>query len=222
MKLGAERKKVALLSVLTVVAGYSVYTQLLSDSTGVADPSVKTVGMTQREMNPRIRTTQKRSFSRVGFDSVKESFDPMTNDPTLRTELLEKVRAVTFEGVQRDLFRFSQRKKLKVVLPTNEEIKKAQSRLNIETKHKKSLTSRELAKGKPNTPQIRWKYYGFANSSKDTRKRAFLIGDDDQIFIATEGDILQKRYLVVRVGVNSIVIEDLEFNDQQSLPLEQG
>ena len=48
MKLGAERKKVALLSVLTVVAGYSVYTQLLSDSTGVTDPSVKTVGMTQR------------------------------------------------------------------------------------------------------------------------------------------------------------------------------
>ena len=163
MKLGAERKKVALLSVLTVVAGYSVYTQLLSDSTGVADPSVKTVGMTQREMNPRIRTTQKRSFSRVGFDSVKESFDPMTSDPTLRTEVLEKVRAVTFKGVQRDLFRFSQRKKPKVVLPTDEAIKKAQSRLNKKTKYTKPLKSRELTKDKSNTPQIRWKYYGFAN-----------------------------------------------------------
>ena len=53
-------------------------------------------------------------------------------------------------------------------------------------------------------------------------ERAFLIGDEDQVFIATEGDVFKKRYRVVRIGVNSIVIEDLQFKDKQSLPLEQG
>jgi len=40
--------------------------------------------------------------------------------------------------------------------------------------------------------------------------------------IAAEGDTIKKRYKIVRIGVNSAVVEDTEFknNNQQTLPLE--
>ena len=222
MKLGAERKKIALLGMLTAVAGYSVYTQLLSDS-----------GMSPRLDRPIAHTTQGGTSSqarvvvrqgpvRSGSGNLQEPFDPMMLDPTLRTELLAKVRVVTFEGVRRDLFRFRERNKVKVAPLTAATVKKAQSRLEAATNRSRSINAKKSIASKLVAPPIKWKYYGFANSSKDARKRAFLIGDEDQIFIATEGDVFKKRYRVIHIGVNSIVVEDLEFKDQQSLPLEQG
>jgi hypothetical protein len=44
--------------------------------------------------------------------------------------------------------------------------------------------------------------------------------DGDQILVASEGEVLKKRYRVVRIGVNSVVMEDLEFKAEQTLPLE--
>jgi hypothetical protein len=50
-------------------------------------------------------------------------------------------------------------------------------------------------------------------------KRAFFAEGDD-IFIATEGELVKKRYRIVRIGVNSVVVEDMQFKNQQTLPLE--
>jgi hypothetical protein len=53
-------------------------------------------------------------------------------------------------------------------------------------------------------------------------KRAFFL-DGEDIVIAGEGDMIKKRYKIVRIGVNSAVVEDTEFkgnNNQQTLPLE--
>ena len=44
-----------------------------------------------------------------------------------------------------------------------------------------------------------------------------LKGDD--VFIAGAGDIVQRRYKVVSIASNSIMVEDLTDNHQQSLPL---
>ena len=96
------------------------------------------------------------------------------------------------------------------------------NKLEATTSQSKLTKPRESVDSRLVTPSIKWKYYGFANSSSDPRRRAFLIGDENQIFIATEGDIFKKRYRVVSIGANSIVIEDLKFKNEQSLPLERG
>ena len=218
MKLGPEKNKIILLGVLTAVAGYSVYTQLLS---GPA-PAPRTASAAPGRTVTGARPPARRSAGRPGFGGSEEPLDPMTVDPTLRTDLLATVRAVAFDGVERNIFRFGERKKPQVAGPSAEEVKTAQERLAAAAKSPKPVKVAKPAAHKPTAPPIKWKYYGFANSSKDLRKRAFLIGDEDQVFIATEGDIFKKRYRVVRIGVNSIVIEDLQFKDQQSLPLEQS
>jgi hypothetical protein len=74
----------------------------------------------------------------------------------------------------------------------------------------------------PKAPPIKWKFYGFANQQGDIRKRAFLLDDEGAVFVATEGDVFSRRYKIVSIGINSIVVEDLQFNDQQTLPLEQS
>jgi hypothetical protein len=62
------------------------------------------------------------------------------------------------------------------------------------------------------------KFFGTATGANGTR-RAFLLHGDD-VFLASDGDIVQRRYKVVTVSVNSIVVEDLANNNRQTLPLQ--
>ena len=43
--------------------------------------------------------------------------------------------------------------------------------------------------------------------------------ETSEISVAAEGDTVKKRYRVVRIGVNSVLMEDTESKRQQSLPL---
>jgi hypothetical protein len=63
------------------------------------------------------------------------------------------------------------------------------------------------------------KYYGYS-SAKDNRKHAFFL-DGDDILVAAEGETVKKRYRVVRIGVNSVVMEDTQFKHEQTLPLQE-
>ncbi len=142
----------------------------------------------------------------------------MKIDPTLRIDLLAKVRAVEFEGVNRNLFQFTERQKV-IAPPPKEDVDEAQKRLAAAAAS--NTESKPQSPQPPRAPRISWRYYGFANGPRDTHKRAFLL-DGEEVLIATEGDVFKNRYKIVSIGVNSIVIEDMQFSDQQTLPLEQG
>jgi hypothetical protein len=70
----------------------------------------------------------------------------------------------------------------------------------------------------PPPPVITLKYYGYTAQRADGRKRAFFL-DGDDIFVAAEGELIKKRYKVVRIGVTSVEVEDTQFNRTQMLPL---
>ena len=71
----------------------------------------------------------------------------------------------------------------------------------------------------PSAPPIPLKYYGFTNTKGEPRKKAFFL-DGEDIIVAWEGETVKSRYKVVRVGVNSIEMEDTQFKSKQTLPLE--
>ena len=53
-----------------------------------------------------------------------------------------------------------------------------------------------------------------------TRKGAFFLESDGNTFhIAAENELVQNRYKIVRIGVNSAVVEDTKDKHQQTLPL---
>ena len=68
-------------------------------------------------------------------------------------------------------------------------------------------------------PPIPLKFYGFIAGGGPPRRAFFLNGEE--IFVAAEGETVQKRYRIVRIGLNSAVVEDTEHKNEQTLPLEQ-
>ena len=72
---------------------------------------------------------------------------------------------------------------------------------------------------KPPPPPIPLRFYGYSQA-KPGEKRAFFL-DGEEIVVATEGELVRRRYKVVRIGINSVVMEDTQSSSQQTLPLQE-
>jgi hypothetical protein len=72
----------------------------------------------------------------------------------------------------------------------------------------------------PPPPPINIKFFGFANKPGESRKVFLSQGED--VFIAVEGDIVDRRYKVLTISPMSVEIEDVLTNNRQSIPLTQG
>jgi len=72
----------------------------------------------------------------------------------------------------------------------------------------------------PPPPPINLKFYGFASKPGEPKKVFLSQGDD--IFVASEGDIVNRRYRVVHIAPTSVDIEDVLYNNRQSIPLTQS
>ena len=73
----------------------------------------------------------------------------------------------------------------------------------------------------PPPPPIPLKFYGFASKPGET-KRIFLAEGDPQnsiVFIAKQGDIVDRRYRVLQIAANSVQIEDVLYSNKQTIPL---
>lgn len=150
--------------------------------------------------------------------------DPMTIDPTLKLELLARLQTVKFEGGQRSLFEFSAeppKAPEPKIIPTKKEEQKKVARVYGPLEPPPPEPPKPTP-AKPPPPPIPLKFYGFANPAMKTvgPKRAFFL-EGDEIHVAAEGEMVKKRYKVVRIGVNSVIVEDTEHKHQQTLPLEE-
>ena len=71
-------------------------------------------------------------------------------------------------------------------------------------------------------PAINLKFFGFANKPGEP-KRVFLSSQgSEDVFIAGEGDIVNRRYRVIRIMPNAVALEDVLYNNRQSIPLTQS
>ena len=223
MKLGTEnRKKVGFLAALALVAGYLLYSNVFSQPDRGGPPPAPQEPA--RASAPALPEAPRAPDSNRGasrgrneeFHPVLHSkrpedrIDPMTIDPILRLDLLAKVQGVEPAGGSRNLFQYGP-------LPV-----KAEALKGPEPKVIPHLvvpvTDAAKAAGPPPPPPIALKYYGFSTARNNGRKVAFFL-DGDEISVVGEGETVKKRYRVVRIGVNSVLMEDTESKRQQSLPL---
>ena len=72
----------------------------------------------------------------------------------------------------------------------------------------------------PPPPPINLKFFGFASKPGEP-KRIFLSQGED-VFIAGEGDIVDRRYRILHITPSSVEVEDVLNNNRQSIPLTQG
>src|ERR1700675_4530209 len=142
--------------------------------------------------------------------------DPSNIDPTLHLNLLAKLQGVQVEVGGRSLFEIGQAPAAAASGPEPTKIAVEKPFVGPQPPPDPPPPPPD-----PKAPPIPLKFYGFVNPSKVTNKRAFFL-DGEDIIIAGEGDMVKKRYKIVRIGVNSAVVEDTQFksNNQQTLPLE--
>jgi hypothetical protein len=124
-------------------------------------------------------------------------------DPTLRLQLLRAVEGITYGGSGRNIF---------VDVPDAPPIPAVAQSPVIEPPPGPPPP--------PPPPNINLKFFGFANKAGEP-KRIFLSENED-VFIAAEGDIVNRRYKVVHINPSSAEIEDVLYNHSQSIPLSQN
>lgn len=122
-------------------------------------------------------------------------------DPTLRFDWLKQSEEIKYEGIGRNIFQ-AKVEIPKVVAPVV------------------TQAPAPVAQGPPPPPPIPLKFYGFASKAGEPRK-VFLSKEGD-VFIAGEGDIVDRRYRVLRITPMSVEVEDVLNNNRQSIPLTQG
>ena len=238
MKLGAEPKKIAVLAGILGVGAAVMF--LGGDSP--AGPKTPAATVRPAAQSPAARpaparkgtaeaaaaATTTRPALRAAVQEFKpvlksaraeDRIDPATIDPMLRLELIRRLSGVQIEGGNRTIFDFGAAPPPKQPDPPKIFPKPAAAVAAAAPPAPVSVTP--AAPVKRAAPPIRLKFYGFVGGARAKAKRAFFL-DGEDIFVAGEGDVIQKRYRVVRIGLNSVVVEDQEFQSEQTLSLEQA
>jgi hypothetical protein len=131
-------------------------------------------------------------------------------DPTLRLDLLASSEKTQYEGSGRNIF-VSQPDEVKIETP----------RGNGSTDHGPETTPAYVVPPQPPAPPIPLKFYGFASSPGEAKRVFLKMGED--VFVAGEGEIVNRRYKVVRISNNSVEIQDMVYSGPpQNIPLTQG
>ena len=191
MKIGTEdKRKVTLMAVLLVIAiPLAIHS---FGSFGDSGPAVPP------QPQPVTTTSANRPVTKKpGIPQVRAT----TLDPSLRTDILMASQKIEYTGGERNIFRV---KEVPVAIP-------------------KPIDNGRLRPPpppppmEPPKPPIPLIFYGFSNRPGEPKK-AFL-RDGDNIFVAVEGEVVERRYKIMKITNTSIVVEDILNNNQQMISL---
>jgi hypothetical protein len=163
----------------------------------------------------RTQTDRRRSSGQDRNILRLRPVDPTRGDvdPVLRLDFLERLSKVEAPSGMRNLFEIG---------PAEEA--KGQGALPVRVIPVKSVApvapvSPEVPPVTMPTANIPYKYYGFAKpvNSGDANRGFFMEGDN--ILVATEGQLIQQRYLVVQLTSTTARLEDTQMKLGQTLQL---
>jgi hypothetical protein len=196
-----NRTKVIAAITLGAVAVVVLVWQFAGWFGGSSSSAAAPVSTSSSEFDKAV-TPAPRNPGRIRNTGTKQSA-AKSLDPTLRLNLLKSSEDTKYEGAGRNIFKVFVEPPPKPIAPV--------------------VTQQQQATGPPPPtppPPINLKFYGFA-TPQGGAKRIFLAKNED-VFIAKEGDIVDRRYKVVRISQNAVEILDVLSNNRQSIPLTQG
>jgi hypothetical protein len=194
--MGVEnRKQIILLAVLGVFA-LVLIGRIVFDSGPPIPPA--------SAPNPMEALAPSRPAPRARSKGKRVAVAPHSIDPSLRYDWLKASEDTKYEGNGRNIFM-------------------VQAEIPQPLKNPALEAEKAAAQGPPlppPPPPITLKFYGFASKPGEP-KRVFLSQGED-LFIASEGEIVDRRYKVLHILPMSVEIEDVLNNNRQSIPLTQG
>jgi hypothetical protein len=74
---------------------------------------------------------------------------------------------------------------------------------------------------KPPPPPITLKFFGRSLPVHGGVKRVFCLANGDEVLSPAEGEVILKRYKIQRITATTVLVEDLDYKNQQTLPIEE-
>jgi hypothetical protein len=193
-----QRKKGSLIALFVAIAAVILYYDFRDTSSPPpAAPAVVTAPVTTAPARTTAATSGK-AAKNLGTTSAQL-------DPTLRMEAMLVTESLVYSGNGRNIFS---------VNSAPIEIPKPIASVRPKPGPPPPPPP---PPGPPPPPPIDLRFFGTATAPDGTR-RAFLLHGED-VFLASDGEIVQRRYKVVSISASSIVVEDLGNNNRQTLPL---
>jgi hypothetical protein len=203
LKLGVQEKKWKIYAaggLGIAVLGLAIYN--LKDSFGGSAPPPTPPPASVAQAPARHSTS-----SNGTHEATKLGSTALNLDPTLHPELMAQAESLEYTGNGRNIFSLTS-----VPVPIPMPIKTG-----------RATPPPEIAQGPPPPPPpppIDLKFFGYSARQSGVR-RAFLLKGDD-VFVASEGDVVDHRYKVVKIAPMSVQVEDIPYANTQSLPLVQN
>ena len=200
MKLGLEDKKKAkwaiALGILAVLAAAYEVVPMFMDSSGASSSAQAAVPTTSTRLSSRLAA---RPTKKVRVESL---------DPTLRLDLLKQIEQTQYQGNGRNIF---------VAQAEQVKIETAVAKANTDVPKEPPWTPPPP----PTAPPIPLKFYGFASQAGESKRIFLSLGDD--VFVAGEGEIVDRRYKIVQIMPTGVRIQDeVNSGPPQLIPLSQG
>jgi hypothetical protein len=207
MNLGAGNSKKTIAAGALFLVAIVMFIRLISASSSSPAPAAAPVATAPAPV-PRARTAARHN----AHSKNDKNAGPVTPslDPRLHLAELKEAEETEYDGTGRNIF-----------VATAEQIPAPQG---------PGLTNGNATATPPPPPgpmpnpgpqhkAINLKFFGFA--SGPDHKRVFLAQGDD-VIVASEGDIVERRYKIVKINTNNIEVLDVLSNDHQTIPLTSG
>jgi len=218
LKLGTENKTktyaaIGLTIVTLIVAAHFIYDQFFSSPAPppvmrTPPPAVaRTITRPSAEGSPA--TAASAGSNALNFAHTAITLPSASAlDPTLHPEIMAQAEATTYTGDGRNIFSANSAP----VAPVHIEQVKASIR--------QQATVPTGPPPPPPPPDIDLKYFGYYGPKGGPRRVCLSHGED--LFLASEGDVVDRRYKVVKITTTSVDVEDMAYNHTQTLPLVQN
>jgi hypothetical protein len=126
-----------------------------------------------------------------------------TLDPRLRTDILAASQNKKYEAGGRNIFKMEEVKQL------DKAIASVRQPYGPEPPPTPTPT--------PPPPPIPLKFYGFA--SKGSEPKRIFLDDEGEVFVARQGDIVERKYKVIQINNTNVIIEDVLNSNRQTIQL---
>ena len=198
MQLGLENKKQAMwAAVLGVLAIIAMLYEVVPFFTGAPSEPASSAQAAAPATRVSARTGGK-AAKKVKIENL---------DPTLRLDLLAASEETVYQGNGRNIF---------VSHPEDVAIPTVIAKANTDP-----ADHPYVAPPPPAPTPIPLKFFGFASKPGEPKKIFLSLGDE--LFVAGEGEIVNRRYKVIRINSNSVEMQDVvNSGPPQNIQLSQG
>jgi hypothetical protein len=217
MKAGAENRKKTIaagaLGAVALVCIFIIYNSLFAGNSAAPPPAAAPSSSPARTTNnaaPAQATTSAPAnaahTSMPGVNAAKLATTSASLDPTLDETAMHRAENLVYSGTGRNIFSLT-------YTPPPPPIPK-----NVPSARPKAITLPPAPVGPPPPPPINLKFFGTAKRASGPVQAFLLQGDN--VYLASAGEIVAHKYKIVSIGLNSIQVEDLQYNNTQTLQLQ--